>query len=138
MSTDERMLALARNVRAGLQKAIDYDDEVATVYAALMLAKRETEAEQSALSSAQGEGWVACSERLPADGQLVLFWGRDWLPIATHGLGRFYTGDNRTGLFEDETDQEGSYDDTCPKRHLVKNVTHWMPLPAPPQPKEKP
>jgi hypothetical protein len=33
------LLATARNVRAGLQKAVDYDDEVATIYNALRWAQ---------------------------------------------------------------------------------------------------
>lgn len=37
---DEYLLALARNVRAGLLHAVDYDDEVATLYVALQLAQR--------------------------------------------------------------------------------------------------
>lgn len=66
---DERLLAMARNVRAGLLRATDYDDEVATIYNALRLA-RELPADQPAPTEtgpvALLRAWIE-AERFGAD-----------------------------------------------------------------------
>ena len=57
--------------------------------------------------------WIPCSERLPKDGELVLI---------AHVSGAVYIAD-RDGKYWEEDSGEW-YDG--------ENVTHWMPLPEPP------
>lgn len=58
--------------------------------------------------------WIACSERLPEDGELVLI---------AHVSGSVYIAD-REGKYWAEDSGEW-YDD--------EKVTHWMPMPEPPE-----
>lgn len=52
-SVKDQLLAMARNVRACLQKAVDYDDEVATIYNAMLFAIKLA---RGAQGRAGGEG----------------------------------------------------------------------------------
>lgn len=116
----------AASAATGYPKDWVWNDKVARAIAT---------AEQTAFAAGRASGgeWVPVTERLPKDGQLVAFWCRDWVPGATHGLGRFYTDGFAANFFEDETDDEGGYDGRCPKRHQAHTVSHWMPLPPPPE-----
>ncbi|RXO51046.1 DUF550 domain-containing protein [Salmonella enterica] len=66
------------------------------------------------------EGWISCSERMPEDEQEV---------IVHNKLGYRYVSyfDEHSGLF---FDMRGGNQMNCIEHILV---THWMPLPAPPQ-----
>lgn len=93
--SDEYLLAIARNLRAGLQRAVDYDDEVATIYNVLLLVKREQvtrlEAENARLRAV-----VEAAKALRADDnnwtkELELYAALDQLrgtPVAGGGDGR--------------------------------------------------
>jgi hypothetical protein len=73
-------------------------------------------------------GWVECRHGyMPPAGEKVLFWCRGWLEGATPGIGDF-----RGDFWEDETQAE-NYGDAF-KLIPINEVTHWMPLPAPPSP----
>lgn len=58
--------------------------------------------------------WIPVSERLPEDGQIVLFCDIDDIMIGYHVKGRPNTHFSQDGTFED-----------------MKNVRAWMPLPEP-------
>lgn len=71
-------------------------------------------------SPAIPDGWISCSERMPEDEQEV---------IVQNKLGYRYVSyfDEHSGLF---FDMPGGNQMNCIEHILV---THWMPLPAPPQ-----
>lgn len=66
------------------------------------------------------DGWISCSERMPEDEQEV---------IVQNKLGYRYVSyfDEQSGLF---FDMRGGNQINCIEHILV---THWMPLPVPPQ-----
>lgn len=65
-------------------------------------------------------GWIPVSERLPKDGQSVLFCDiDDDIMLGYHVKGRPDTHFSQDGTFED-----------------IKNVRAWMPLPTPYEPQE--
>ncbi|EBM3810781.1 DUF551 domain-containing protein [Salmonella enterica] len=66
------------------------------------------------------DGWISCSERMPEDEQEV---------IVQNKFGYRYVSyfDEHSGLF---FDMPGGNQMNCIEHILV---THWMPLPAPPQ-----
>lgn len=70
------------------------------------------------------DGWISCSERMPEDEQEV---------IVQNKLGYRYVSyfDEHSGLF---FDMPGGNQMNCIEHILV---THWMPLPAAPQPEVK-
>ena len=79
---------------------------------------------------ADAEGaWIPCEERMPAHAESVLFWCRGWVKGAVFGLGRFLIDEDERQQFEDETQQ----DDDGPRMYPATEVTHWMPLPKPPE-----
>ncbi|HHQ7227756.1 TPA: DUF551 domain-containing protein [Salmonella enterica subsp. enterica] len=65
------------------------------------------------------DGWVSCSERMPDDGQHVI--------ILCDGAFVFYA-QCRDGEFFDVVRNGDEFFET-----QSRNVTHWMPLPEPPQ-----
>ncbi|EDQ0557635.1 DUF551 domain-containing protein [Salmonella enterica subsp. diarizonae] len=69
------------------------------------------------------DGWISCSERMPEDEQEV---------IVHNKLGYRYVSyfDEHSGLF---FDMRGGNQMNCIE-HLL--VTHWMPLPAAPEPEQ--
>jgi hypothetical protein len=74
--------------------------------------------------------WVPVAERLPEDGLMVLFWHQDW-PTDSNliGLGRYTRDDDDGSWWEDVSEQDMSGDATV----YYSGVTHWAPLPAPPE-----
>lgn len=77
-------------------------------------------ADTSTNSPVTPDGWISCSERMPEDEQEV---------IVQNKLGYRYVSyfDEHSGLF---FDMPGGNQMNCIEHILV---THWMPLPAPPQ-----
>ena len=62
------------------------------------------------------ESWISCSERMPDDGQEVV--------VQTHSGWRYIAFyESHSGLFYDSPEGDVEY----------VLVTHWMPLPEPPQ-----
>ncbi|HHU9794781.1 TPA: ead/Ea22-like family protein [Escherichia coli] len=62
------------------------------------------------------DGWISCSERMPDDGQEVV--------VQTHSGWRYIAFyESHSGLFYDSPEGDAEY----------VLVTHWMPLPEPPQ-----
>ncbi|EJD0955345.1 DUF551 domain-containing protein [Salmonella enterica] len=75
---------------------------------------------QAGNSPVTQDGWISCSERMPEDEQEV---------IVHNKLGYRYVSyfDEHSGLF---FDMRGGNQMNCIEHILV---THWMPLPEPPQ-----
>ena len=65
------------------------------------------------------DGWISCSERMPEDGQHVI--------ILCDGAFVLYA-QHRDGEFFDVVRNGDEFFET-----QSRNVTHWMPLPEPPQ-----
>lgn len=66
--------------------------------------------------------WVACSERMPTPNQYVLVCNGVWVGMGMHN--------NSEHLEDDERWQDERHEFIDLLHHPV---THWMPLPAPPQ-----
>jgi hypothetical protein len=77
---------------------------------------------ESARESAQGEGWVACSERLPEIEVTVIVVCRS----------RVYPGKLDTVPVAARLDGDGYWIDA--ETHDLHRVAYWMPLPPPPKP----
>ena len=72
--------------------------------------------ELSGNSPVTPDGWISCSERMPDDGQEVV--------VQTHSGWRYIAFyESHSGLFYDSPEGDVEY----------VLVTHWMPLPEPPQ-----
>lgn len=87
---------------------------------------KAAEAEHSARESAQGEGWVACSEREAPDGVAVLLWSEHWDPEEMTPMSAVWDADSMWFL--------GS--DGCRYKRPAKHW--WRPLPPPPKAEGKP
>ena len=68
------------------------------------------------------DGWISCSERMPNDKQYVWCWGKSygWTECDTFE-GYFDCSRNKWWAVTDNGEEPAS------------KVTHWMPLPEPPQ-----
>lgn len=64
--------------------------------------------------------WIQCSERLPEDGERVLF---------TENASTIYLGQHIKSVPQWNGDGLFFHGDTG-----YRNITHWMPLPEPPEP----
>ncbi|ELS7773931.1 DUF551 domain-containing protein [Escherichia coli] len=68
------------------------------------------------------DGWISCSERMPNDKQYVWCWGKSygWTECDTFE-GYYDWSRNKWWAVTDNEEEQAS------------KVTHWMPLPEPPQ-----
>ncbi|QLX44952.1 DUF551 domain-containing protein [Escherichia coli] len=86
------------------------------------------------------DGWISCSERMPVIGELN--WRTSFPLLITCEIGvipAYYgfvsvNGDRHYGFMESLKygDDSGNHPQTN-EYGLISNVTHWMPLPEPPQ-----
>ncbi len=93
-------------------------DEIERIGASIhqqMLAQRRAENEQRALSAALAAAWVPCAERMPEEGVDVMAWDAD--KFAQPFIAEW----------------NGEYWQEVREYIPLRNVTHWMPLPAPPK-----
>ena len=89
-------------------------------YLALSLkAERAAKQKSDSNSPVTPDGWISCSERMPDDGQHVI--------ILCDGAFVLYA-QYRDGEFFDIVRNGDEFFET-----QSRNVTHWMPLPEPPQ-----
>ncbi|EAX2958204.1 DUF551 domain-containing protein, partial [Salmonella enterica] len=85
-------------------------------------------------------GWISCSERMPVIGELN--WRTSFPLLVTCEIGvipAYYgfvrvNGNKHYGFMESLKygDDSGNHPQTN-EYDLISNVTHWMPLPEPPQ-----
>ena len=81
---------------------------------------------RAAMLQSQGncikDGWISCSERMPNDKQYVWCWGKSygWTECDTFE-GYYDWSRNKWWAVTDDGEEPAS------------KVTHWMPLPEPPQ-----
>ncbi|EFG7834672.1 DUF551 domain-containing protein [Escherichia coli] len=77
---------------------------------------------QGGSSPVTPDGWISCSERMPNDKQYVWCWGKsyDWTECNTFE-GYYDWSRNKWWAVTDDGEDHAS------------KVTHWMPLPEPPQ-----
>ncbi|EGO4105873.1 DUF551 domain-containing protein [Escherichia coli] len=99
---------------------------------------------RAAMLQSQGncikDGWISCSERMPVIGELN--WRTSFPLLVTCEIGvipAYYgfvsvNGDRHYGFMESLKygDDNGNHPQTN-EYGLISNVTHWMPLPEPPQ-----
>ena len=86
------------------------------------------------------DGWISCSERMPVIGELNWRTGFPLLVTCEIGVIPAYygfvsvNGDRHYGFMESLKygDDNGNHPQTN-EYGLISNVTHWMPLPEPPQ-----
>ncbi len=78
--------------------------------------------ELSGNSPVTPDGWISCSERMPNDKQYVWCWGKSygWTECDTFE-GYYDWSKNKWWAVTDDVEEPAS------------KVTHWMPLPEPPQ-----
>ncbi len=84
-----------------------------------MAAELQKHRKAYANTAATKDGWISCSERMPDDGQHVI--------ILCDGAFVLYA-QYRDGEFFDVVRDGDEFFET-----QSRNVTHWMPLPEPPQ-----
>ncbi|EFO3838775.1 hypothetical protein DM598_01220 [Escherichia coli] len=96
--------------------------------------------EPSGNSPVTPDGWISCSEQMPVIGELN--WRTSFPLLVTCEIGvipAYYgfvsvNGDRHYGFMESLKygDDNGNHPQTN-EYGLISNVTHWMPLPEPPQ-----
>ncbi|MGT6933946.1 ead/Ea22-like family protein [Escherichia coli] len=96
--------------------------------------------EPSGNSPVTPDGWISCSDRMPVIGELN--WRTSFPLLVTCEIGvisAYYgfvsvNGDRHYGFMESFKygDDSGNHPQTN-EYGLISNVTHWMPLPEPPQ-----
>lgn len=92
-------------------------------YLALSLkAERAAKQKSDSNSPVTPDGWISCSERMPNDKQYVWCWGKSygWTECDTFE-GYYDCSRNKWWAVTDNGEEPAS------------KVTHWMPLPEPPQ-----
>lgn len=97
-------------------------EEYAHAVAEFLAGLRERAARAAIAAMREGDGWVACSERMPVG--RVLVWSAPFERngcryLGAHWLGRYYEDEAQWSLPDDEVGSSHA-------------VTHWRPLPKPP------
>ena len=116
------------DVRPSLNNGIVGFDEGWNACRAAMLHSAETVSQTYKLNELSGnspvtpDGWISCSERMPNDKQYVWCWGKSygWTEYDTFE-GYYDCSRNKWWAVTDNGEEPAS------------KVTHWMPLPEPPQ-----
>lgn len=114
-----------------------YDDPVELAKA---IRKGPDMPEAAGNSPVTPDGWISCSERMPVIGELNWRTGFPLLITCEIGVIPAYygfvsvNGDKHYGFMESFKygDDRGGHPKTN-EYGLISNVTHWMPLPEPPQ-----
>ncbi len=116
------------DVRPSLNNGIVGFDEGWNACRAAMLHSAEPVSQTYKLNELSGnspvtpDGWISCSERMPDDKQYVWCWGKSygWTECDTFE-GYYDWSRNKWWAVTDDGEEPAS------------KVTHWMPLPEPPQ-----
>ncbi|ELG6609114.1 DUF551 domain-containing protein [Escherichia coli] len=116
------------DVRPSLNNGIVGFDEGWNACRAAMLHGAEPVSQTYKLNELSGnspvtpDGWISCSERMPGDKQYVWCWGKSygWTECDTFE-GYYDWSRNKWWAVTDDGEEPAS------------KVTHWMPLPEPPQ-----
>ncbi|MGR8229491.1 DUF551 domain-containing protein [Escherichia coli] len=116
------------DVRTSLNNGIVGFDEGWNACRAAMLHGAEPVSQSYKLNELSGnspvtpDGWISCSERMPDDKQYVWCWGKSygWTECDTFE-GYYDWSRNKWWAVTDDGEEPAS------------KVTHWMPLPEPPQ-----
>ena len=116
------------DVRPSLNNGIVGFDEGWNACRAAMLHGAEPVSQSYKLNELSGnspvtpDGWISCSERMPDDKQYVWCWGKSygWTECDTFE-GYYDWSRNKWWAVTDDVEEPAS------------KVTHWMPLPEPPQ-----
>ena len=116
------------DVRPSLNNGIVGFDEGWNACRAAMLHGAEPVSQTYKLNELSGnspvtpDGWISCSERMPDDKQYVWCWGKSygWTECDTFE-GYYDWSRNKWWAVTDDVEEPAS------------KVTHWMPLPEPPQ-----
>ena len=116
------------DVRPSLNNGIVGFDEGWNACRAAMLHGTEPVSQTYKLNELSGnspvtpDGWISCSERMPDDKQYVWCWGKSygWTECDTFE-GYYDWSRNKWWAVTDDVEEPAS------------KVTHWMPLPEPPQ-----
>ncbi|HEC3941978.1 TPA: DUF551 domain-containing protein [Escherichia coli] len=116
------------DVRPSLNNGIVGFDEGWNACRAAMLHGAEPVSQSYKLNELSGnspvtpDGWISCSERMPDDKQYVWCWGKSygWTECDTFE-GYYDWSRNKWWAVTDDGEEQAS------------KVTHWMPLPEPPQ-----
>ena len=116
------------DVRPSLNNGIVGFDEGWNACRAAMLQGAEPVSQSYKLNELSGnspvtpDGWISCSERMPDDKQYVWCWGKSygWTECDTFE-GYYDWSRNKWWAVTDDGEEPAS------------KVTHWMPLPEPPQ-----
>ncbi|MED9517308.1 DUF551 domain-containing protein [Escherichia marmotae] len=122
-------------------KSIDpFDDEYTEVLKETARAARCFAAMLQSQDSGIKDSWISCSERMPVIGELNWRTGFPLLVTCEIGVIPAYygfvrvNGNKHYGFMESLKygDDSGNHPQTN-EYDLISNVTHWMPLPEPPQ-----
>lgn len=118
-------------------KRRDQENEEIALTVGRLRVELEAEKQRAAASK---DGWISCSERMPVIGELN--WRTSFPLLVTCEIGvipAYYgfvsvNGDRHYGFMESLKygDDNGNHPQTN-EYGLISNVTHWMPLPEPPQ-----
>ncbi|HHS8456116.1 TPA: DUF551 domain-containing protein, partial [Escherichia coli] len=128
------------NYCADAVKGVEYACRAAMLQGSQPVSQTYKLNEPSGNSPVTPDGWISCSEQMPVIGELN--WRTSFPLLVTCEIGvipAYYgfvsvNGDRHYGFMESLKygDDNGNHPQTN-EYGLISNVTHWMPLPEPPQ-----